>query len=257
MITSNHKKLFRFNPAILEHNRKNGHSPIMVFVAKRGCGKSTIISDIVSHLGVKAAIVMSGTEEANGFYSKHIHPIYIYNEFKSEKLEQIINMQKKKAHNIKMESGGTKKLADYPDLGILIIMDDLAYDSKMMKDPVMKEIFFNGRHYNITLIMSFQYLMNIPPAFRSNIDYVFVGRDVTREHMDKLYKYFFGIYAKAEEFREAFKKYTEDYSYMIIDRTSRSEEIIKSVFWYRAILNKSYIIGTPEEWNRLDGKLKN
>ena len=251
-----HKKLRRFNPFILEHKRINGHAPIMVFIGKRGTGKSTMIADIISHLKVKSAIVMSGTEEANGFYSKHIHPLHIYGEYSGDKIQTIIDTQKRKAQILKKQFGDDVKLADYPDLGILIIMDDLAYDGSMMKDPALKEIFFNGRHYGITLVMSFQYMVGIPPAYRSNIDFVFVGREVTREHMDKLHKYFFGIYPKAEEFRAAFTKYTEDFSYMILDKTCISDDITNNVFWYRAQMNKEFRIGTPEEWRIWTYKLK-
>lgn len=252
--SSRDKILTKFNPYIIEHKRRNGHPSVIVFVAKRGCGKSTVIEDIVWHLGVKKAIVMSGTEEANSFYSSHIHPIYIYNNYDSEQLNRILMYQKAKAKECAKMG---KKLNDFPDLGVLIIMDDLNFDTKVMKDPVMLEIFFNGRHYGITLLMAFQYMLGLPPAHRSNIDYVFVGRDVTREHMDKLYKYFFGIYNKAEEFRSAFKKYTQDYSFMVLDKSCKSDIVKDSVFWYRAdYIGRKYIIGTREKWEENTKKLK-
>jgi hypothetical protein len=223
--------LNRFNPRILEYKRTHGHAPIMVFVAKRGCGKSVLIADIVSYLKVPSAIVISGTEEANGFYSKHVHSIYVYGSYDPAKIENIIKVQKKKGKIIQEKFG--KKLSDFPELGVLIIMDDIAYDSSLMKDPSIKEIFFNGRHYNITLVMSLQYLVAMPPAYRTNVDFVFAGREVTKEHMDKLYKYFFGIYSKPADFRASFNKYTEDYCFMVLDRTCKSEKIEDNVFWYK------------------------
>ena len=38
----------------------------------------------------------------------------------------------------------------------------------------MKNIIFNGRHYNILSILTTQYAQSIPPDFRGNMDYVFI-----------------------------------------------------------------------------------
>jgi hypothetical protein len=248
-------KIRKFNPMILEHKRTHGHAPIMVFVAKRGCGKSTLIEDIVSFLSVPTAIVMSATEFSNGFYSKHIHPLYIYDEFRPDKIQKIFEEQTKKADAFVLKYPD-KKFTDCPEQGILIIMDDLAFDAKMMKDPVMKQLFFNGRHFNITLVMSFQYLVAIPPAFRMNIDYLFVGRDISKEYIDKLYKLFFGIFDTVRDFKTVFRVATKDYGYLVLDKTTNSDLLSDNVFWYRGQVGHKYKIGDEHVWRALNDRMK-
>jgi predicted ATPase len=84
-------KLSKFNPLILEKKRRNGHAPIMLFVGKRGSGKTTLVEDMLYHMkGIRAFMCMSGTEEGNGFYSKHIHPLCIHNSFNESALADLL-----------------------------------------------------------------------------------------------------------------------------------------------------------------------
>ena len=75
-------------------------------------------------------------------------------------------------------------------------MDDLAYNDKMMKNETMKQIFFNGRHFHLTTIISFQYMMALKPDFRTNIDYVFVCRDNKNDNIKRYYDYFTFVIAE-------------------------------------------------------------
>ena len=49
----------------------------------------------------------------------------------------------------------------YPEKGIGIILDDLAYNKGVMKNESMIKLMFNRRHMKITVFMLYQYLMNI------------------------------------------------------------------------------------------------
>ena len=47
-----------------------------------------------------------------------------------------------------------------------------------LKDPNMLAIFNEGRHYQLTFILSMQYSLGIQPELRSNFDFVFLlGED--------------------------------------------------------------------------------
>ena len=51
------------------------------------------------------------------------------------------------------------------------------YDNKVMKSEAQTEIHLNGRHFGVALMNTTQYAMIIPPAIRTNIDYVLVLQD--------------------------------------------------------------------------------
>ena len=245
--------LSKFDPRILEKKRRNGHAPIIVFLGARSTGKSTLVADILYHMKeIPVVICMSGTEQANGFYSRYIHDLCIYNEFKPDVLNEIVNKQKKIVKEIKMRGLDPKK---FPEKGVGVLFDDLAYDKNMMKEPSMREIFFNGRHYMITTILTFQYMMDLRPEFRTNIDYVFVCKENKKDNIDKLYKYFFGMFDKVADFKRVLNACTNDFGCLVLDNTNRSDKIQDSVFWYRAKKDHDFKIA-DDLWPLWDKQLK-
>lgn len=195
---------------------------------------------------------MSGTEEGTGFYGKIIHDLFIYNTFEEDVLIDLINNQKKIAKRLQ-EKG--LELKNCPEKHVGILMDDLAFDSKMMKANSIKELFFNGRHLGITLFMSFQFMMDIKPAFRTNIDFVFVCRENKKDNVERLYKYYFGMFDCLADFKKVLFSCTNDFGCLVLDNTTRSHRIEDQVFHYKATLGRRYRIGA-ENWDIWDQKSK-
>ena len=245
--------LSKFNPMILEKKRLNGHAPIIVMISQRGGGKSILVVDILYHLrNIPAVICFSATESCNNYYSKYIHSLCIYDKFEPDVLNQLIITQKKKAHEYKLKGIDFKTC---PHEGVGILFDDLAFTKGLLKEESMREIFFNGRHLNITTIMTFQYMMEIHPSFRTNIDYVFICKENRKDNVEKLYKYFCGMFDKSADFKKVLGQCTNDYGCMVIDNTSRSDDISQQVFWYKALLNREFKIA-KDKWLLWDTKLK-
>ena len=119
----------------------------------------------------------------------------------------------------------------------------------MIKDPNIRGIFMNGRHWRITFMLTMQYCMDLPPDLRTNIDFVFILRENIIQNQDKLYKNFFGIFPHVDTFREVMNSCTEGYDCLVLDNTSRSNKISDCIFWYRAKPNRKFKIGSKELWN--------
>jgi hypothetical protein len=236
----------KFDPRILEKKRRSGHSPMICFIGNRGVGKTSLVIDILSYMkSIPAMVCMSGTEDGNSTYGKYIHPLCIYNKFEKDVVNNLISNQKKLAVKVMKETG--KELKYVPEKAIGLLIDDLAYDKKMLKEESMREIFMNGRHYNILTMITFQYMMDMPPVFRTNIDYVFVCKENRRDNIERLHKYFFGIFDNIADFRKVLNQCTNDYNCLVLDCTSRSNKIEDCVFWYKSELNHSYKIA-PAMW---------
>ena len=148
-----------------------------------------------------------------------------------------------------------KDIKKSPEDHVAIIMDDLAFDKKMMKNECIREIFFNGRHYGITIIITFQYMMEIGPEYRGNIDYIFVYKEPRKDATDKLYKYFFSIFDKPVDFKKVLYSCTNDYGCLVLDNISKSYLIEDQVFWYRVDINSDRYINfkaNPSLWPKYD-----
>jgi len=242
-----------FDPSILEKKRLNGRAPVILFIGSRGTGKSSCVIDILSYFNKEIPfVVMSGTEAANGSYSKYVHEACIYTEFNKEVVEDIIENQNRLALEFKRKGEDFKT---HPEHGVGILLDDLSYDKSIMKQQCLRELALNGRHKNCVLIFTFQYAMDIPCVFRENADFIFIGSQNKKDSIDKLYKYFCSYFDKVSDFKKVLNKCTENYGQLVVDNTSTSKRIEDCVFYYKAELNKSYRV-CPSMWPQWDKLLK-
>jgi CRISPR/Cas system-associated endonuclease/helicase Cas3 len=111
-------------------------------------------------------------------------------------------------------------------------MDDCMHDKSVIRDENIKDIFTNQS--KITLMLSMQYCMDLPPDLRANVDYVFVFRENNIDNQKKLWKSFFGIFPTFELFQETFMTCTENYECLVIDNTRKSDKIEDCVYFYKA-----------------------
>ena len=243
--------LRKFNPMSIEKRRREGNPATICVVGKRGSGKSVISEEILYALrGIPAVICMSATEDGNGFWGHHIHDICIYNRLDIDVIGNLVERQRKLVKNLASKGIDPKK---HPELGIGLILDDVAYDPKLLKNQYMKEIFFNGRHLHITTIITFQYMMSMSPEYRTNIDYFIACRENRIDNLIRLHKYFFGIFSKFDDFRKVFMECTNNYGCIVLDNTSGSNKIEDQVFWFKAQPGKKFFIGNKrliEQWDR-------
>lgn len=247
-------RIRKFNPEILEARRLSGSPPTIVVIGKRGTGKSTLISDLLWHIRkISMVICMSGTEEGNGFYGKYMHPLLLHGEYKKEIVSNLIKQQKDKLKKC-IKAGIDPNTR--PDLGVCLLLDDCGFDKKIMNQKDIRLLFMNGRHWRICFITSLQYMMGIPPDLRTNIDFIFCLRENIVANQKKLYDNFFGCFKKFSHFQEAFNECTNNYECLVLDNTSKSTKVEDCVFYYKAIPNREYKLGSRELWAYLNSRYK-
>ena len=201
---------------------------------------STLISDIMWYCkNVPFGVIMSGTEDGNGFYSQYFPDLFIYSEWRPEALQKIITTQKKIVRDDQDAKGKGH---------VFLLIDDLMYEKKMMRDKNMRQLFMNGRHWRILFMLSMQYCMDLPPDLRANVDYVFILRENIISNKMKLWKQYFGIFPTFASFSETMDACTENYECLVLDNTSKSNKIEDCVFWYKARPNRRYRIGCSKLW---------
>mgnify|MGYP001256223284 FL=1 len=68
-----------------------------IFIGGSGTGKSHAVTSILYHnRDIPAGIVMSGTEEGDPYWARHVPDLFIYNGWEPQKLEEMIDIQKRK-----------------------------------------------------------------------------------------------------------------------------------------------------------------
>jgi hypothetical protein len=247
-------RIRKFNPEILETRRMHGSPPTIVVIGKRGSGKSTLIADLLWYMRrIPMFICMSGTEEGNGFYGKHMHPLLIHGEYKKDIVSSLIRQQKDKLK--KCIKAGIEP-DSRPDLGTGLLLDDCGFNKRIMNQEDIRLLFMNGRHWKICFIVSLQYMMGIPPDLRTNIDFVFCLRENIVANQKRLYDNFFGCFKKFSHFQEAFNECTNNYECLVLDNTSKSTKVEDCVFYYKATPNRDYKLGSKDLWSYLNSRYK-
>lgn len=150
---------------------------------------------------------MSSTDGETGFYSGFCPDIFIHNEFKSDVLARIIRHQKKQHQR------GDRA-------GCFMVLDDcLHHGAVMTKDQNLRNIILNGRHINVFLCMSTQYVYGLPPEIRGNVDWLFVCKENNVQNQYKLWQSFFGMFPTFDSFKETLAQCTENFEVLVLDNS--------------------------------------
>ena len=128
------------------YNENQGGAKIVV-IGKPGTGKTTLISSLLYAKKniFPIGMVMSGTEDSNGYYKKIFPSTFVYNKLEEDKIEDFIKRQKI-----------AKKHLHNP--WAVLLLDDCTDDPKLFNKPLFHGLYKNGRHWKMWYILSLQYL---------------------------------------------------------------------------------------------------
>ena len=217
------------------------HDKVVVLIGKRDTGKSFLVKDLLfNHNNIPVGQVISGTEAANQFYGSIVPKIFIHGEYKAEIISNMLKRQKLAIEKLRLNPN--------IDPRAFLILDDCLYDNTWIKNPDVRSLFMNGRHYKILFILTMQYALGIPPNLRTNIDYVFILRENYVSNRKRLYEHYAGMFPTFEMFCQVMDQCTENYECLVINNNAKSNKLVDQVYWYKADPHPDFKIGAPQFW---------
>lgn len=206
-----------FEVASLKPNRN------ILIVGKKGTGKTVLMRYLLSKMTTRFDYVMGMTPSASSaeVMRSFMPSSAIFGEYDESAIERLV------ASLRSLTDSGVKK-------HVLLLLDDCAYDKKIFKSKVMRYIFMNGRHINLTFVCLMQYVMDMPPDLRTNVDYVFALKENALNNRVKLYTNFFSVFGSPKVFSACMDVLTEDNCAIVLDQTTASHDLAEVIFWWRA-----------------------
>jgi len=209
---------------------------IILVIGRRGSGKSTLIKDIMYNLRHRFdfAIGMSPTKTSIEMMENHIPDCFVFEDgFSKDQFQKLLAISSVLSKKSKLRNG-------------LLVMDDCNADKEAFKSKDMRDCFMNGRHYGINVLWAMHYCMDILPALRTQVDYVFVLKDNVRKNKERLFNNFFGMFQKVDDFITVMDNCTENNECLVLDNTTPDPNPSKCLFWYKATVDHPpFHLGKP------------
>jgi hypothetical protein len=198
---------------------------IWLILGRRGTGKSILLLDLLSHMhrSFDYGVAFTPTEESAQMFATIMPAASIYGNFDPMVVERIMAHQR------------AESKAGHQLRSIFVILDDCLYDRAVLRHRAVRDLFLNGRHQRVTCLMCAQYLMDISPDLRTQIDYSLCLKDNIMQNRMKLYKSLFGMFPTYDAFAEVMTATTENHGAIVLDQTAPGNSVRDNVFWYRAI----------------------
>lgn len=218
----------------MESLKKN---PAIAMIAKRGSGKSWICRDIIKQIkDIPGGIIISPTDKMSSFYSDFFPDLFIHYDYDPKLISGLLYRQEIMIEKAKEKKKEGKKL----DPRAFLLMDDcMSKKASWAKDDTISEIFMNGRHYQLTFMLTMQYSLGISPELRSNFDYIFLLGEDFISNQKRIFEHYAGMFPSFDCFQQVFNELTDNFGCMVIDNKVKSKKLTDKIYWYKSKDDKS------------------
>jgi hypothetical protein len=217
-----------------------------LIIGRPASGKSVLIKDILYSKKniIPTYLAVSTTEGFNKFYQSMIPSLFVYNEFSTTIINDLIAHQKEKIERMQKESSSPSK-EQHSGTFTAFIMDDCASDCKILNSKEVEDLAKNGRHFNLLFLITTQYVTDLKPDVRGMFDGVFIMRNPVEDDRKKIYKKVTSIVPTYALFCKLMDEMTEDNGCLFFNNRSTSNNWQDCFRWYRAQQREAFKLGSP------------
>jgi hypothetical protein len=224
-------------------------SPMIVVIGKKDTGKSFLVRDILFNTQhcFPIGTVISGTEVANEFFQHMVPSKFIHDKYRPEIIMNVIKRQlnvKQNRNKDKLSKGGSSSI----DPRAFLILDDCLYDNSWIQQDSTRYVFMNGRHIDLTTMITMQYPLGVTPNLRTNIDFIFILRETMIGNRKRIYENYAGMFPTFDMFCQFMDSCTNNYECLVICNGIQSNRLEDQVFWYKAKDHEAFQLCDRSLW---------
>lgn len=214
---------------------------ILMFYGGTGRGKSFALRSFIYHLDQKedfgAGMVISGTEHHAEvpFYSQFIDDVFIHPEIHPDVLVKLVERQTQVHANNKGPNPYKLANGDPIRRKCLIVFDDTQGDLKAWHQPKINEFAFQARHHDLLIPICVQAMTKMPNQVRRAATVSVFVQETNTKALKSIHEEFFANFIPDyRTFLAVFKKYTSNYTCLVVKNKNTSSELEDNVFWFKA-----------------------
>lgn len=187
-------------------------------LAKKNSGKTTLIYNLLQHLlkvGLNQKVYFFvGTIDKDIIYEK-IRELLSYNRIEFKCFDTIVTEDKVNLLDAVMEQIGEidKNNWEYPEN--IFVFDDVSFD---LQNKSVSKLLKANRHYKSKTIVSSQYITDLTPGSRLQLDYCLAFKNISDKNLESLYSSI-NIWVPKKTFLNYYRTATtfNDHSFLYID----------------------------------------
>jgi energy-coupling factor transporter ATP-binding protein EcfA2 len=221
--------------------------PTILIVGPRGCGKTTLVKDLMGRLGTvaKQMVTFSKTELINEVYT-NIMPNMLINDKPDPIIFARINeRQGEYIRKINKKNPGFSQNEER----FVVVLDDCIETTKdsWTKDQALGGFFTLGRHSKLIIVVVVHSIKSVPPMLRTNADFVFIYKTGNLLEKKKIKEEFISAFDK-KEFDPIFEKYTDNYKCIVVNNTAKENDMTARYTYYKANFKVEPKVCDPLLW---------
>jgi len=200
-------------------------NPFIIVIGKRGVGKTNFVVDVVKRLGLDngRTLVISPADKVAANYTRMLSAVKVAYKYDPQLLHAHCSDNGRSHNGQKVEPG-------------CIVLDDcLLSKGSWVTDEPFRDLIFNHRNLEQTVIITMQFPLGIPPELRCAADYVVMFNDDFATNQKRLYDHYAGMFPTFDCFRSIYSKLATNYRCMVIRQCcTPNVNFREKVFWYQS-----------------------
>jgi hypothetical protein len=228
----------------------------IAIIAPKRSGKTSLIKGFFYYnwKKIRLPLVISSTASTTLDFNNIVPDIFIHEEYSKDSFRSFMAEQSDVSKKIAKNYFGKDIIKD----GVIVLDDIIGTNSEWKKDKEFQKLFFQGRHLNVTGLLSVQHSLFIPSEYRDCIDYLIIckikSKKSRKDIFDKFWNESLGdINLLNELFDECF---SVNHRFMVFDFTGTGKSgssVEDTVFWMKlhdpkTLLHKRFRVGLKKFW---------
>lgn len=176
----------------------------------------------------------------NGWWQQMIPEKRIYKGWRPDLIKKIMEIQRDRIRN--------REINPF----VFVILDDIVSDNALRYDPTLRELYYEGRHFGIFILICAQYVYGLPPGNRANTDFMVTFNQHQQRQIKQLHEDYMTEYHNWQDVRKDLQKILGEHECLIVNQRDPNLRGAERYFKDLADEPPPFYMGTKQYWEGSD-----